>query len=216
MPLHFSQLPGRRERHLLRKQNNPLFPPEQRHIGEEALLEAQRLDHEELERFIGDFRRLVQRAVALQPNVGSEVVLELKEELDRAYERSAGLADDQHEAQQAILRLLDLLMDAVRRGAGEDQVALSELEQERLARQAHFELLRQPLVADLLDPDSPIGAEELAATLLSTDEEAFHAALLLFDQDQRLLLRRDAERLLQSACIAPTEPLWQRLAELAP
>jgi hypothetical protein len=216
MPLHFSQLPGRRERHLLRKQNNPLFPAHERQISAAELDEAQRLDHEELEQFIGDFRRLVHRAVALQPNVGSEVVLALKEELDKAYERSAGLADDQRETQEAILRLLDLVMGAVRRGAGEDPVALGELEQETLARQTHFELLRQPLVADLLDPDSPIAQDELAATLLSADEAGFTAALMLFDEDQRVLIRRDAEQLLQGAGIAQSDPRWLRLQELAP
>ena len=216
MPLHFSQLPGRRERHLLRKRNNPLFPPAEQQITESQLETAQRLDHEELEGFIGDFHRLVHRAVSLQPNVGSEVVLELKEALDQAYERAAGLADDQRETQQAIQRLLELLMDAVRKGAQDDPVALRELEQETIARHAHFELLQHPLIADLLDPETPIAQHELAATLLSSDDDTLTAALPLFDESQRALLYRDAERLLKETGIPPSDPLWKRLALFAP
>lgn len=216
MPLHFSQLPGRRERHLLRKQDNPLFPPAERRITPPQLEEAQRLDHEELERFIGEFRQLVQRAVTLQPNVGSEVVLALKAALDKAYEQAAGLADDQRETQQAIVRLSALVMDAVRKGAGNDPVALGELEQESLARQTHFELLREPLVADLLDPDSPIAPHELAATLLSADESALTAALVLFDDEQRGVLHRDAERLLRESTLPQSDPAWEKLQRLTP
>ncbi|MCB1828829.1 MAG: hypothetical protein KDI35_01355, partial [Gammaproteobacteria bacterium] len=72
MRLPFSQLPGRYERHLLRKWDNPLFPQSERTISAESLEEAQRLDHEELSEFIVDFRKLIFAAVNLQPHADSD------------------------------------------------------------------------------------------------------------------------------------------------
>jgi len=215
MKLHFSQKPGRRERHLLRKRANPLFPQAQQVISSETLEEAQRLDHEELAAFITEFRSLIHEAVKLQPNAESGLILSIKERLDRSYEQSAGLADDQHETREAIVKLLNIIMIAVRRGAGDDPTALNELAQEEQARSAHFELLEYPLVADLLAPDSPIGADELAATLLSAPKPEFEAALSLFDDDQLLLLQRDAQALLTERTEI-SEDTRQRLAAFKP
>ena len=131
------------------------------------------------------------------------MILQLKERLDQAYEQASGLADEQEETRQAIRRLIDLIMAAVRKGAGNDRVALEELQQEETARASHFELLEQPLVADLLDPASPISAEELAPTLLSAGSDELAAALAIFDAVQLRLLHDDATRLLEETPEAP-------------
>ncbi len=199
MPLRFSQIPGRRERHLLRKRDNPLFATEQRQITPAQLDEAQRLDHEEIVDFIPRFRQLVLKASQLRPNEGSEVLLELKEQLDRAYEEARGLADDQGETLAAIEKLVALIMAAIRKGAGNDALALAELDQEEAARKAHFALVSFPLVADLLYPESPIAADELAATLLSSATEELDAALEIFDEDQLRALHDDAQSLIEGA-----------------
>lgn len=196
MTLRFSQIPGRHERHLKRKHQNPLFPEPEREISPTQLLDAQKRDHEELVEFIGKFRGLVQRAIQLKATEESQVVLELKEAFDRSYEEVSGLADDQSETKQAIVKLVGVMMNAVRSGTGGDAVALQELAQEAAARAAHFKLLEQPLVADILHPESPIGADELSATLLSESEEALSAALNLFDEAQLALIRREARELL--------------------
>ena len=78
----------------------------------------------------------------------------------------------------------------------------------------HFELLRQPLVADLLHPQSSIGAEGLAPTLLSETEEALAAALQMFDLEQLSQLYADAERCLNSCRQAPAGAA-ERLAQIA-
>lgn len=215
MKLPFSEMPGRRERHLLRKRDNPLFPESEQTISAQSLEEAQRLDHEELSDFITEFRKLIHETVNLQPNAESGAVLRIKERLDKSYERSAGLADDQRETREAIVKLLKIIMVAVRKGAGNDPVALNELAQEELARSAHFELLAHPLVADLLAPDSPVGGDELAPTLLSAPQAEFEAAVTLFDEDQLLLLHRDAQALLGKAEGIP-EDVRRRLALLNP
>ncbi len=205
MTLLFSTKPGRRERHLLRKRNNPLFQENQRQVSTTALQEAQRLDHEELADFITEFRKLVHQAVSLQPSEESDVILKLKENLDKSYEQACGLADDQAETKDAIKKLLVVIMNAVRSGAGEDPKALDELQQETIAREAHFELLEHPLIADILYPESVISEEDLIPTLLSSPAEEFAAALTLFDADQLQLLAANSDLYINQVSELPKE-----------
>ncbi|MEJ2694898.1 MAG: hypothetical protein P8166_18250, partial [Candidatus Thiodiazotropha sp.] len=136
------------------------------------------------------------------------------------YETACRLADDQSPNKEAIRKLVAVIMRAVRNGAGNDSLAQQELEQEELARATHYELLEQPLVADLLDPDTLIGEEELLPVLLSAERDAFEAALTLFDPSQLSQLSKQGERLLQSlqegealqACRQRVEQI-KRLAE---
>jgi hypothetical protein len=219
MPVQFSQNPGRHERHYRRRLGNPLFPAAPAAPDDETLLEVQRLDHEELLAFITELRATVQRAVELEPNEESDVILGIKERLDRLYEMSAGLAEDHSGNQAAIRDLVEVIMRNVERGAGADPQALDELAQERIARAAHFELLATPLVADLLHPQSSIAPDELAPTLLSASEAELDAALQLFDVEQLSTLHGDAvaclERAGEAAGQAPAARLRQIAAALA-
>jgi hypothetical protein len=201
----FSQLPGRHERHLRRKFRNPLFPSPAWNVTEQVLLDIQRRDHEELSAYLADLRDLVQRAVDLRPDEETQVVLGLKGELDRAYERAALLADDQTGNKEAIRKLIAVIMAAIRATAAGDPVAERELDDEEEARRIHFRLLEHPLVADLLDPGSLIRPDELAPSFLSDDEPAVRAALELFDGDQLSLLCREARSLLHGRDWLPLE-----------
>jgi hypothetical protein len=193
MNLLFSERPGRHERQLLRKYNNPLFPEPARHLTQQQLTEAQRLDHEELVDYIGDLRSLVGEAVALGPHEQSDVILGLKERLDQAYESACRLADDQTPNKEAIRKLVDVIMKSVWKGAGNDTLAHQELEQEEIARKAHYQLLESTLVADLLDPQSVIAQDELLACLLSAEQADYEAAVTLFDAAQLAALLSEAQ-----------------------
>jgi len=198
MELPFTHKPGRRERHLRRRHENPLFawPPHEVAPGE--LLEAQQADHEEMEAFRIDFRTRVQQAVELPPDAGSETVLGLKEALERQYEQSFGLPETHTEERAAIRKLIALIMQAVKRAAGVDPLAGQELADEEEAREIHFRLLEQPLVADLLHPESPIGPDQLAPAVLSATLDEVAAVLQILDvaqcaelADQAILLLED-------------------------
>ena len=214
MSIPFSERPGRHERHYRRRLGNPLFnaPPES---DDEALLEVQRLDHEELVAFLTELRGTVERAVAFKPQEETKVVLKLKEDLERLYETAAGLADEQEGNQEAIQQLLTVIMRSIRANTEGDPLAMQEMAMEEQARNLHFELLREPLVADLLHPESLIGADELVPTLLSESESAVAAALQVFDGDQRAKLAEHARALLGAR--DPRHGLagaWQRLAQM--
>jgi hypothetical protein len=215
MRLLFSEMPGRHERYLVCKHNNPLFPESERILTSSQLNEAQRLDHEELVAYIGDLRKLVGEAVALGPHEQSDVILELKERLDKYYEQACRLADDQTPNKEAIKKLIAVIMHAVWKGAGNDTLAHEQLEHEEEARRTHYALLEYPLVADLLDPESLIQEHELLPVLLSADQAEFEAAVNLFDPSQLSALCEQGDQLLQTLNDdAIPQPARQRLAEL--
>jgi hypothetical protein len=220
MRVPFSERPGRHERHLRRRLDCPLAPRPAGPLDDDRLLEAQRLDHEELIAFVADLRETVAKAASVEPNAGSETVLGLKESLERLYERSAGLAEDQVAHQAVMRRLLDVIVRTLRRATGSDPLAQTELDQAEAARALHFEQLCHPLVADLLAPDSPIAADELLAALLCEPEAGLAAALVLFDADQLAQLCLDGRTLLeardpQGALAGPRARLAQMESELA-
>ncbi len=163
----------------------------------EDLLEAQRLDHEELLQFLTGLRETVQQAVDLKPREESQVVFDLKAELEKMYETACGLADEQSSNKSAIRQLIAVIMDKVRQGAGGDALAAQELSQEQALRTSHFQMLEFPLVADLLHPQSVIEPNELAAVLLTAAEDEVSAALSLFDPVQLEAICDDAASLLE-------------------
>jgi hypothetical protein len=198
MKPQFSLYPGAQERQLIRCADNPLFPPQRRHVIQVEVNDAQRRDANEAVAFQSTFRALVQRAIELSPQEDSEVILKLKEDLDRAYEQSCGLPGDSSDIKAALKKLLDIVMRAVWSGAADDPAAQANLREEEEARAIHFQMLEEVLVADMIRPDSPIGPDELAATLLSESESAVAAATDLFDDNQLASICRSGGELLQS------------------
>ncbi len=184
--------PGVREQQLLRKMNNPLFGEVRSRIGKDDLAQARLQDGLEKDRFLTTFQALVQRAVDLQPNTPSETILEIKAELDHSYQQACALPGDMTPIKESIIRLVDLIMQAIRAGAGNDAHVQQQLTEEDVARKAHYELQEIPLVAALMHPDSPVAADELIPSLLSEAEQSLAATLTLFDEQQMAALCHDA------------------------
>jgi hypothetical protein len=195
MDLPFTHNPGRRERHLRRRHQNPLFKSPAEEIPPEMLLAAQKADHEEMLAFQESLRVLLKQAVDLPADAGSDAVLGLKEALERHYEQACGLPEDHASEKSAIKRLIDVIMGTVRRHAGADPLAEQELDDEETARAIHFSLLEQPLVADMLHPQSPIQPQQLTPSLLSASAAEMGAACELFSGEQLAAIIDEADAL---------------------
>jgi hypothetical protein len=195
--LPFSPKPGAHERKLKRRMGNNLFPEDLRKVKESELIEAQHADFEELQAFLADFQSLVEKAAGLDPNAESDVILKLKEQVDQAYERCAGLGGDLDQIRMALQKLIEVMMAAVRKSAGDDPVAEEKLAMEDDARFMHFSLLEYPFIADMLRQDDLIAADELVPNLLSEEPHVVDLATRLFDEDQLALLTAEAEQLLE-------------------
>ncbi len=204
--------PGIREQHLLRRSNNPLFDAERREVRSEDFATARLDDGQELDRFMQEFQSLVQRAVDLKPNAPSETVLEIKAALDKSYQQVCALPGDQSQVKQAITRLVDAVMQAVRNGIGNDALARQELDDEETARRTHFSLQELPLVTALTHPDPPIGEDELLPSLLSEPDETLAPSLTIFDREQLEVICEDARAFLaQQDPDRTIEDAWRRL-----
>ena len=188
---------GMYERHLRRKEGNPLFAVPPLSYQEEAYLEARRRDSDELNNFHTEMQEAIQQAIDLPANATSEVVLALRGRLDQLYTRCSGFGGSCDRHKQAIRKLIDIVMNAVWQAVADDPQARIELESEEVARQKHFCLLEYPLVADLIRPDTPIDSDELVPTLLSAEEEELEAVLWLFEPEQVRDIHEHAQALLE-------------------
>ncbi len=197
MTIQFSSQPGCRERHLRRKQGNPLFPEDERTPSQSAVEQARRDDEAEREQLRSDFKTLLQKAAELSGQVETEAILQMKEEIDRLYELAAGLGGGVEAEQQGLLKINDVIMRAIHAAAANDTLAMEELEKEAAARQLHLELLRYPLVADLLRTESPVSRDDLVPTLLSEDAETVRVVMSMFEPGQQEELRNEARELVE-------------------
>ncbi len=175
---------GMYERHLRRKEGNPLFAVPPLSYQEEAYLEARRHDSDELNSFHTEMQEAIQQAIDLPANATSEVVLALRGRLDQLYTRCSGFGGSCDRHKQAIRKLIDIVMNAVWQAVADDSQARMELESEEMARQQHFCLLEYALVSDLIRPDTPVAPEELVPTLLLAEEDELEAVLWLFESAQ--------------------------------
>jgi hypothetical protein len=204
---------GMYERHLQRRDGNPLFCVPVADYSVDEVLQARQRDSEELHRFHQEMREVIQQAIELPGNVESEVILELRGRLDQLYARCSGFGSSCREHKENIRKLIDLVMKAVWQAAADDPQARMELEQEEMARQQHYRLLEYPLVADLLRPDTPIESDELIPSLLLAAHDELEAVLWMFAPEQLREICNEAERLLQQRQqqgFALTEA-WERL-----
>ena len=213
MSLQFSKQPGPRERHLRRKANNPLFPAAVRNVSQQDIDGAREQDDMELITFMNGFQLLVQEAIDLKPETDSDTILSLKDRLDKSYAHCCALPGDQSQIKQAVRKLIEAVMGAVRSGAGMDPKALQELDEEQQAREIHFALHDQQLVADLMLEDSPILEDELIPSLLNEKNEGLIATLNLFEEEALSAIYLQAKDLLQSINNSETQlpAAWQNL-----
>lgn len=193
---HPSENPGAHERHLIRRHQNILFGGRSSEVTSDSLQQAQKLDHDILQQFMHDFREVMNAAVMLKPNEDSDVILGVKDKLDKLYACSISVADDQTKVQQSLQKLIEVVMQSVKQGAENDPQALQELAQETSAREAHFAFLQSTLVADILDSASPIENEDLLPSLLCAEKDDLALATQLFDKEQMAILLQQGKALL--------------------
>lgn len=195
--LSFSSTPGCRERHLLRQYNNPLFGKKASSITQVMVDQAHQDDLKEYEGFLSDFNTLLLEISQLEGQVETELILELKERIDRMYDLSTSFGNDNSKYKQALMQLYEVIMKIIRQYAADDDLAMSELNKEQAARTLHLELVEYKLVSDLLRQESPILEEDLVPTLLSEKADSVGAVMNLFDSSQQQALRNKAQALIK-------------------
>lgn len=214
MSLQFSQQPGCWERHLHRKYQNPLFPPEQQQVTQQEINAAQQRDQEERMDFGQRFHDLLEEVSKLTGQVESHIIFDFKGRIDRMYEECAALGGDFNEVKTGLKNLNQLIMQAIMGSSGQDPKARATLEEEQTARELHMQLLDHPLIADLLRPESPVVRDDLLPTLLNEAEPGLRAAMSLFDSEHKQILCGEARKLLERHKAEGRElpEAWEKLA----
>jgi hypothetical protein len=83
--------------------------------------------------------------------------------------------------------------------------------QEKVAREQHFAMLENSLVADLLDQNSLILEDELVPVMLTEDEAQVKIAMTMLAPEQQVLLANDARELLTENGLINEEQFNKRL-----
>jgi len=196
MEIRFSNRPGCWECQLRRKYKNPLFLEDDEEITQAAVDKAHQKDKKERIDFQRDFYALLEEASQLKSQVDSEIILNLKDRVDRLYEKCAGLGGDFSAEKKGLHKLSELIMQAILSSGIQDAKIVDNLQKEMVAREIHFSLLEHPIIAHLLHPESPIKEEEIVPTLLTEEEVSLRAAMSLFSPEQQKILCNAAEQLL--------------------
>lgn len=212
MANNLNLLTGAHERHLLRRSNNPLFGSPV--YTSDDLEHARFADQNELTEFVVEVQRVVMQCLQLGETTESNVILELKEQLDKLYERSCGLAGDLSAEQTAIQSVITPIMSAIEKNAATDPKAMQKLEDEKAAREIHIQFLQNKLVCDLLRPDSTIGETELTATLLSEPLELMTPVLDFFEETQLSHLLLQGRELTQALALGEDHTAHLNLAAI--
>lgn len=194
--LQFSQQPGMRERHLQRRAGNILFG-ERAQVTQQEIDEAREADLADQQNYQQELQQLFQDASEMSGQVDTDIVLDLKERTDKLYELACGLPGDRDREKQGMLRFNEVIMRAIRTAAGNDPLAIQEMEREQQARQMHLKLLDYPMVPHLLHTETPVIESDLVPTLLSSDVETVHIVMSLFDPEQQQEIRDRAMELVE-------------------
>ena len=197
MTMNFSPAPGPHERHLKRRLLNPLFPKPENEVTQQDVETAQKKDEETLMTFMSHFQTVVQKTTELGTSSESDIVLEIKEQLDECYATSCAMPGDHTNLKTAVKKLIAAIMAAIRKGAADDATALKKLNEEDVARELHNELHERKLIADLMLQNSPILENELTPTLLNEETDDLEAALPLFSTEELGLIAKTAQALLE-------------------
>ena len=175
-----------------------MFSQARQQVTQTQLEHAREQDNQELQQFGESLHTLLTDVSQFSAREETDRILQTKEQADRLYEQCIGLSGDHERERQGLLKLNDVIMASIRAAAGQDPLAMSELEKEQQAREIHLALLQCRLVADILRPDADLEEDELLPTILSEDEPAIELALTLFNEEQKELLGQQAQQLQQS------------------
>ncbi len=183
----FSKQPGAYERHFIRQYDNlALFNIAP--LDQATLKQAQQKDQQDAQAFKETLLTLVQKAMDLESQTDSQILLDLKAELEQSYTYACSLAGDQTLNKQSLNRLITVLLTTINAQVEQDTLAIKEMKMEKEAREIHFKMIENALIADLLREFSPIDPKKLLETLLSETIDSCYQCLGLFDDEQIISL----------------------------
>ncbi len=190
MTFSFSKWPGAWERQLIRRHDNPQYFIGTKPPNALDITDAQTRDQIELIEFNKSLESLIHRSMSLPEDACAESISSVKKELDACHNTAFGLAADLNDQKEALASLNEVITTAMQGSlpTRDHQARLSQMLHTEAARKERLQLLEFPIVSDLLRSVCPIPPDELPAALLSESNNAYVAALEIFDDDRKIYL----------------------------
>lgn len=181
--IDFLQSPGPRERQLQRAHNNPLFG-QYATVTQQQLEQARQEDATELEGFVVQFQADVEQAVNLKPQADADDVLALKAKMEALYTQACGIQGERSKLKDALKKLMNLITSSLISAANNDPEAMEKITDDQEATELHLRISESLLAADIINPGGIIHQDQLASSMLSSNEDELASALLIFDPEQ--------------------------------
>ena len=195
----WSNNPGAYESHLARRCGNPYFPSQLQVVSEEELFNARMVDNADYHLAEERFARLGEEFEALPLTVTIDDFHKVRERLDDLIFFSMGVGGHAYEFATKADQIRDALISDMRTAFSNDEEALESIEK---ADKFHKQKVRKfyiPVMAQMLRERSPIRGEDTIAAILSEDAQTIALVMSVFDEQTRLLVQREALRLLKEA-----------------
>ncbi len=161
--LNWTENPGCFERHLRRRFQNPLFPPDRRKVTRAELQSAQERDSEEFEEFSRQYAGLAERLDTLYELdcIPAQFLVNEQEVIGELIKKSAALGGDAFDQYPE----LEVLRERVKRSLRETVRNIPDLrdisEQIDILHEVRRSTTYHPLVAQMARPDTPIRGEDV-------------------------------------------------------
>ncbi|MCG8383552.1 MAG: hypothetical protein MJA28_15265 [Gammaproteobacteria bacterium] len=189
--LVFSKSPGIRERHLIRKQDNPLLVSD-KPLSQQDIREARTADQKEVNEFLVDLYKLIAKAPKLDLEENFDEALDYMQQLGAKECLSVTLGGALAPVKPRLARMIDNVTRALWRSAAHHTHVMAQLEAFEGEREAHQELLQHQFIADLMHADNIISAHDFVQVLLYEDEDVIKTMMAVLGQDQRDFVQKKA------------------------
>ena len=195
MILTFSEKPGVRERHLIRKYQNPFLAADLP-MTQSEVDNAQLQDREETLSFLNDFEKLATAAKNISLSEEVDETLTLIQELNTQYCLCTSLSTNLAQFRGKLTKLIDGLARLLWRHCVDSPSMMAKLDLLESDRCEQRELLQHQFIADLLHPKGPISARDFVPSLLFESGDSISATMNHLDKKQRNFIRSKAKTLL--------------------
>lgn len=203
--LDWTSNPGAFENSLLRRYENPLFPPSRRSVSEAELKSAIIRDADDAREVLADFVDLAleQRRMARLDDAAD--IEEALRQLDDAIARATAVGGEAFKLSRQLQKIRLELVSGWLADNPDDaaiQSALARFEEELAGRRA---LENNPFIAQLFRKDGPTSDEDLAAALLSEDVATIEQAMPLLEPARWMAVQRSSPAVVSYASFGKAE-----------
>ncbi len=188
--LLWSQNPGAYERHLQRRYNNPLFPPNRQRVTLQELRSARARDQANAAAVRQEFYSFVRELDLPDDFMTLTEFNTLRKRTEDLHERALAVGGDVSDVVNGLIGLRKVLIQSVQEGASNNPDALSAIQKAESRYQAYARWAHIPVVMQNIQDMFP--GEELVPALLTEDPDTIRTVMGGLDDRIKKIVREEA------------------------